>query len=79
MCLTLGLSGRMVDLQVKRLCVGSLDHGYIVAGPLIGLGQCVGPPVRPVNLSPVHSDCEWVRQVFVSPQNLDQAGTIVFG
>lgn len=65
--LTLRLSGRMVDLKVERLCVGSLDHGDVASRPLVCLGQRVGPPVRPVNLSAVHSDGEGVRQILVSP------------
>lgn len=75
--LTLRLSGWMIDLQVKRLCVGPLYHHNIVPRPLVGFSQCVSAPVRPVNLAPVHGDGERVRQVFVSPQHLDQAGTIV--
>lgn len=69
----------MVHLQVERLRVGPLHHRHVVSGPLVGLGQSVGAPVRPVNLSPVHGDGEWVRQVLVSPQHLDQPGTVVLG
>lgn len=56
--LTLRLSGWMVDLEVKRLGVGSLDHSDVASRPLVCLGQSVGPPVRPVNLSTIHSDGE---------------------
>ncbi len=77
--LTLRLSGRVVDLKVERLCVGSLNHSDVASCPLVCLGQCVGPPVRPVNLSAVHSDGEGMRQILVSPQNLNQPRTIILG
>lgn len=54
--LTLWLSGRVVDLQVKGLSVGPLDHCDVASRPLVGLGQCVCPPVSPVDLSTVHGD-----------------------
>lgn len=76
-CLTLRLSGWMVDLKVERLCVGSLNHSDVASCPLVCLGQRVGPPVRPVNLSTVHSDGEGMRQILMSPQNLDQPRTII--
>ena len=75
--LTLGLSGGVVDLQVKGLCVGPLHHRHVAPGPLVGLGQRVGPPVRPVHLPPVHGDREGVRQELVAPQHLDQPAAVV--
>jgi len=54
--LTLWLSGWMVDLKVKRLRVGSLDHSDVASCPLVCLCQRVGPPVRPVHLPAIHSD-----------------------
>lgn len=77
--LTLRLSGWMADLKVKRLCVGSLDHGDIASCPLVCLSQRVGPPVRPVNLSAVHSDGEGMWQILMPPQNLNQSRTIILG
>lgn len=69
----------MVHLKVKRLCVGSLDHSDIASCPLVCLCQRVGPPVRPVNLSTVHSDGEGMRQILMPSQNLDQPRTIILG
>lgn len=69
--LTLWLSGWMVDLEVKRLRVGSLDHSDIAPSPLVCLSQRVGPPVRPVNLSAVHGDGEGMGQILMAPKNLD--------
>lgn len=77
--LTLWLSGRVVDLQVKGLRVCSLDHCDIASRPLVGLGQGVCPPVRPVDLSAVHGDGKWMRQILVSPQDLDQTRAVVLG
>lgn len=75
--LTLRLSGWMVNLEVKGLRVRSLHYGHVAARPLVCLGQRVGPPVRPVNLSAVHGDSEGVRQILVSPQNLNQPRAVV--
>lgn len=69
----------MVNLEVEGLRVGSLHHSNVAARPLVRLGQSVGPPVRPVNLSAVHGDSERVRQILVSPQNLNQPRAIVLG
>lgn len=69
----------MVNLEVERLCVGSLDHSNVVPSPLVGLGQGVGPPVRPVHLPSIHGDRKRVGQVFVPPKNLDQARAVVLG
>lgn len=69
----------MVDLQVKGLRVGPLHHGDVASCPLVGLGQRVCPPVGPVDLATVHRDGEWVRQILMSPQDLDQTGTVVLG
>lgn len=77
--LTLRLSGGMVNLEVKGLRVCSLHHGHVAARPLVCLGQRVGPPVSPVNLSAVHGDGEGVRQILVSPQNLNQPRAVVLG
>lgn len=74
---TLGLSGRMVDLQVKRLRVGALDHGDVVSRPLVGFGQSVGPPVGPVDLSAVHGDGKGVGQILMAPQHFNQPRTVV--
>lgn len=71
-CLTLRLSGRVVDLEVERLRVGSLDHSDVAPGPLVGLGQRVGPPVRPINLAAVHGDGEGMGQILMAPQNFNQ-------
>lgn len=79
MFLTLWLPGWMIDLEVEGLSVGSLDHSDVASCPLVCLGQCVGPPVRPVNLSSIHGDGKRMRKVLVSPQNLDQPRAIVFG
>lgn len=77
--LTLRLSGWMVNLEVKGLRVRSLHHGHVAARPFVGLGQSVGPPVRPVNLSAVHGDGEGVRQILMSSQNLNQPRAVVLG
>lgn len=69
----------MVDLQVKRLSVCSLDHRDIASRPLVGLGQGVRPPVRPVDLSTIHCDGKWMRQILMAPQDLNQPGTIILG
>lgn len=74
---TLGLSGRMVDLQVKRLRVGALDHGDVVSRPLVGFGQSVGPPVGPVDLAAVHGDGKGVGQILMAPQHFNQPGAVV--
>lgn len=74
---TLGLSGRMVDLQVKRLRVGALDHGDVVSRPLVGFGQSVGPPVGPVDLSAVHGDGKGMGQILVPPQHFNQPGAVI--
>lgn len=71
--LTKRLPGGVVDLQVERLCVSSLHHSHIATRPLVCFGQSVGSPVGPVHLPPVHGNCEWVGQILVSPQHLDQA------
>ena len=57
---TLGLSGWVVDLQVKGLCIGALDYSDIVTSPLVGFGQCVGSPVSPVDLASIHGDSKGV-------------------
>lgn len=67
----------MVDLEVERLCVGSLDYSDVAPGPLVCLGQRVGPPVGPINLSTIHGDGKGMRQVFVSPQNLNQPRAVI--
>lgn len=69
----------MVNLEVEGLRVGSLHHSNVAARPLVCLGQSVGPPVGPVNLSAVHGDGERVRQILVSPQNLNQPRAVVLG
>lgn len=74
---TLGLSGRVIDLQVKGLRVCALHDGHVVPRPFVGFGQGVGPPVRPVHLSSVHGDGEGVGQIFVTSQHLDQPGPVV--
>lgn len=77
--LTLRLSGGMVNLEVEGLRVCSLHHRHVAARPLVGLGQSVGPPVGPVNLAAVHGDSEGVRQILVSPQNLNQPRAVILG
>ena len=76
---TLGLSGRVIDLQVKGLCVGALDYGDVVSGPFVGFSQRVSPPVSPVDLASVHGDSERVGQILVTPQHFDQPGAVVHG
>lgn len=77
--LTLRLPGWMVNLEVKGLRVRSLHHSHVAARPLVCLGQSVGPPVGPVNLSAVHGDGKGVRQILVSPQNFNQPRAVVLG
>lgn len=77
--LTLRLSGWMIDLEIKWLGVGSLHHSDVGAGPLVCFGQCVGPPVCPVNLSTIHSNGKRMGQVFMAPQNFNQPRTIILG
>lgn len=77
--LTLRLSGRVVNLQVKGLSVGPLDHCDVASRPLVGLGQRVCPPVSPVDLSTVHGDSKRVWQILMPLQDLDQTRTIVLG
>lgn len=77
--LTLWLSGWMVDLQVKRLSVGPLNDSDVTPGPFVCLGQRVGPPVRPVNLSSVHGDRKGMGQILVTPQYLNESRTVIFG
>lgn len=64
---TLGLSGWMIDLQVKGLCVGALDYGDIVSRPFVGFSQSVSPPVSPVDLPSIHGDSKGVGQVLMTP------------
>lgn len=68
---TLWLSGWMVHLKVKGLRIGSLHHCDVAPGPLVCLGQRVGPPVCPVNFSTVHGDSKRMRQILVAPQNFN--------
>lgn len=74
---TLGLSGRVIDLQVKGLCVGALDYGDVVSRPFVGFGQSVSPPVRPVDLASIHGDSKGVGQILMTPQHFDQPRTVV--
>lgn len=76
---TLWLSRRVVNLQVKRLCVCALHHSHVVSRPLVRLGQSVGPPVSPVDLTAVHGDGKGVGQVLMAPQHLDQTRAVVHG
>lgn len=62
----------MVNLEVERLRIGSLDHGDVAPSPLVGFGQRIGAPVCPVNLAAVHGDSEGMGQVLMPPQNLNQ-------
>lgn len=78
-CRTLWLPGRVVDLQVEGLRVGALHHGDVVARPLVGLGQRVGPPVGPVDLASVHGDGEGMGQILVTPQHFNQPRAVVHG
>lgn len=64
---TLRLSGRVINLQVEGLCVGTLHHGDVVSCPLVRLGQRVGSPVGPVHLPAVHGDSEGVGQILMTP------------
>lgn len=77
--LTHGLPGGVIHLQVEGLGIGPLYHGDIVAGPLVGLGQRVCPPVRPVHLATIQCHCKRVRQELVSPKHLHVTGAVVTG
>lgn len=74
---TLGLSGRVIDLQVKWLRVGALDHSDVVSCPFVGFGQSVGPPVGPVDFASVHGDRKGVGQILVTSQHFNQPRTVV--
>lgn len=74
---TLGLSGWVIDLQVKGLCVGALDYGDVVSRPFVGFSQSVSPPVSPVDLPSIHGDRKGMGQILVTPQDLDQPRTVV--
>ncbi len=74
---TLGLSGRVIDLQVKGLRVGALDYGDLVSCPFVGFGQSVSSPVSPVDLASIHGDGKGVGQILVTPQHFNQPRTIV--
>lgn len=77
MQLTLGLSGGVIDLQVKGLCVGSLDYSDIVSSPFVGFGQSVSPPVGPVHLASIHGNSKGVGQILMTPQHFNQSRTVV--
>lgn len=64
---TLGLSGWVIDLQVKGLCVGALDYGDIVSRPFVGFSQSVSPPVSPVDLPSIHGDGKGMGQILMTP------------
>lgn len=74
---TLRLSGRVIDLQVKGLCVGALYYGDVVSCPFVGFGQSVGPPVSPVDLSSIHGDSKGMGQILMTPQDFNQPRAIV--
>lgn len=74
---TLGLSRWVIDLQVKGLRVGALDHGDVVSRPFIGFGQSVSPPVSPVHLAAIHGDSKRVGQILMTPQHFNQPRAIV--
>lgn len=76
---TLRLSGWMIDLQVKGLCVGALDHGDVVSCPFVGFGQSVSPPVGPVDLATIHGDSKGVGQILMTTQHFNQPRTVVHG
>lgn len=67
----------MEDLQVKRLRACLLDDGDILPRPLIGSRQSVGPPIRPVDVPSEDGDGKRVGQVFVAPEDLDDAAAVV--
>ena len=74
---TLRLPARMVYLQVEGLGAGLLDDRHVVACPLVGPRQCVGPPVRPVDTAPEQGHGKRVRQVLVAPQDLNDPCAVV--
>lgn len=74
---TLRLSGWVIDLQVKGLCVGALDYGNVVSCPFVGFGQSVSPPVSPVDLASIHGDSKGVGQILMTPQHFNQPRTVV--
>ena len=74
---TLGLAAGVEDLQVEGLGAGLLDHRHVGARPLVGPGQGVGPPVRPVHAAPEQGHGEGVRQELVAAQDLDDARAVV--
>lgn len=76
---TLGLSGRVIDLQVKGLCVGALDYSDIMPSPLVGFGESVSPPVGPVDLTAIHGNSKGVGQILMPTQYFNQARTVVHG
>lgn len=75
--LTLGLSGWVIHLQVKRLCVGALDYCDVVSCPFVSFGQSVGPPVSPVDLASIHGDSKRVGQILMTPQHLNQSRAVI--
>lgn len=75
--LTLGLSAGVEYLQVKGLGASFLDHRDITACPLVGSGEGVGAPVRPVYAAPKEGHGKGVRQVFVAPQDLDGPTAVI--
>lgn len=64
---TLGLSGWVIDLQVKGLCVCALDYSDVVSRPFVGFSQRVSSPVSPVDFPSIHGDSKGVGQIFMTP------------
>lgn len=67
----------MVYLQVKGLGAGFLDHGHIGSGPFIGFGQCVGPPVGPIDVPSKERHGEGVREELVSSKNFNHPCAVI--
>lgn len=64
---TLRLSGWVIDLQIKGLCVGTLNDGDVVSRPFVGFSQSVSSPVSPVDLPSVHGNSKGVGQILMTP------------
>lgn len=74
---TLWLSAGVEDLQVKWLCTGLLDDRHILARPLVGSRQSVGPPVRPVDAASKEGNGKRVGEVLVAPEDLNDPTAVV--